>query len=148
MCVASNGLPITRAEERSGVGFIGLLSGLCLSGKLLSEMQNQIIISRNDRALSNELISICHPTTIRHIPTFYVKTLRRIVTGMQTDAETDLGPPARSDALNFIKQPAANSIPAKMRQHIQVLDLRNAIISHRSIIRIPDQCYVSDERAT
>ena len=72
---------ITLVKTLPALAALRLLSDLVGTEKVFSEMKNEVIISYNNRSLLNELVSVGHPKTIRHVSTLYVKTLRHIVPG-------------------------------------------------------------------
>ena len=108
-------------------------------------MQYEIVIKHYLDILPNKLVSVGNAAAIWNVASQHIQSLRSVVSCMQPHPDTNGTITASCLRFSKIEQAGRDTASAKCGKHIQVLDLRNLLLSESGICRLPVDGYITCE---
>ena len=110
---------------------------------LPGQVENKLVIEDYFLPFPCETAAVGKGHGIWDISPQNIHPLRRSITGMQSDSNSDEGTPFKDQLLRRIHQARCNPLSPGCGYNIDFLDLRNTSIPKRWVIRLPDNLEIS-----
>ena len=107
---------------------------LSMIGFAFGEEQYQVVIDQNVAAWNDGAIVRYHAAAIRDVAALDVHSLGGPVVRIQTKSKTDGVVLLKGPLLDGVHQLGTDTLAAKRRNHIEVLDFRNAMLPEKGIL--------------